>query len=129
MEFLLQHVNLLCVDLKKQSSFISFLFDVEIHFDKNLHYFLLGGTRFNLIQGYTASKGALAHFELRVQGAGDLNHFKQKFELYVYKTQSSELKTSFNQSSFEFEDPSGNLWKINSPNERIILPSRDATLM
>lgn len=115
MECTLHSVNLLCSDrsLNSMSSFISFLFDVEIKFDKNARFFFLDGVRFNLIECHGTFQSAYPAFELNVASPRDLSNFKQKFDLYLYKSQAAELKTSFNPSCFEFEDPSGNLWRIN----------------
>ena len=125
----LQGINLLCQDIQKQCAFISFLFDVEIHFDKNARFFYLGQTKFNLVQGFSKADGAHPHFELCVGKIEDLKNFKQKLELFTYKSQGSRPKTSFNQNTFEFEDPSGNLWRVNCGDEARSFRPPNTTLM
>ena len=114
MPFLLRNINLMCVDLHKLSAFVSFLFDVEIHFDSNIHYFFLGKTRFNLVQAHAPRQSIFSAFELCAESVADLKNFQRKFELFLYKSHTGELKASFTGGCFEFEDPSGNLWKISA---------------
>lgn len=121
MEFNFHSVNLLCSDLQSQCSFLSFVFDVEIMFDKEERFFLLGGVKFNLIESSGHVSNMIAPFELVTGCAQDLKDLKQKLELYAYKTGRQEVKSSFNSMSLEFEDPSGNLWKVNQNSET---PSR-----
>lgn len=115
MDCIIQGINILCSDIQLQSSFISFLFDVEINFDEDGEFFYLGGLRFNLVQSESAAPTKTPLVELRVSGTDDLSSFKQKYEFFLYKSQSDKiaaLKSSFNPEQFEFEDPNGNLWRI-----------------
>ncbi|MCO4754630.1 MAG: hypothetical protein KC478_09105 [Bacteriovoracaceae bacterium] len=122
-------VNIFCNDLQKESSFLSFLFDVEIHFDKEQTYFHLGGVRFNLLQALGSFVNPNPQFELTVSSVQDLKNFQQKFELYGYKSQGGQLKSSFSSGCFEFEDPCSNMWRLSLNAATTIQAPADTLLM
>lgn len=129
MECTFHSVNLLCADIHKQSSFISFMFDVEIQFAQGHQYAIIGGVRVNLIQATVGVQNTYPSFELSMPEKQDLKDFKQKLELYAYKSFASEAKYSLGETHIDFEDPCGNLWRVKSGSDAIVKDSADALLM
>lgn len=129
MDFTLHSINLPVNDLQSEASFISFLFDVEIKFDRGESFFYLAGARINLVKATSNQKSILPTIELCSMEAGSLENFKQKFELFSYKSGKTPLKSSFNSFGFEFEDPNGNLWRLRSTKQMIAGTNSEPTLM
>ncbi|MBC77689.1 MAG: hypothetical protein CME64_16915 [Halobacteriovoraceae bacterium] len=129
MECIFNALNLYCDDIKKESSFLGFMFDVEIRYENNQPFVLLGGIRFNLIQALGSFQNPNPQFELAVKDSHELNNFQQKYELFAYKSQSGTMKSSLNDGVFEFEDPCSNLWRIGVLNRKAVHSHKETPLM
>lgn len=129
MECIFNALNLYCDDIKKESAFLSFMFEAEVRYEQNQPFVFLGGVKFNLIQAMGSFKNPNPQFELSVKDKNELTNFQQKYELFAYKTQLKSMKSSLANGVFEFEDPCSNLWRIGVLSSSTTHLNRDVTLM
>lgn len=104
-------INLPCFDVRPMAAFLSSVFDAEIQESDGVKFFTMDGLRVNLLEGSTNTESLFPLIELRAISQDALRDFKQKYDLFVYKTEGFQDRANFSQNSFEFYDPCGNLWR------------------
>ena len=107
-------INLPCFDVRPMAAFLSSVFDTEIQEKDGMKFFTMNGLRINLLEGSSSAESLFPMLELSAINLDALRDFKQKYDLFVYKTKGFQDKSHFDGSSFEFKDPCGNLWRVQS---------------
>lgn len=100
-------------DKARALKFLTFVFDCEVLTDtKDIDYTVLGSTQLYFLETCDELVHAMPFCSFEVQEVEELENIKQKIQFFCYREELEVPSLKLTDSSIDFFDFDGNLWKI-----------------
>lgn len=116
MELKLGKIKLLTSDIKKLTSFLSFIFDEapNVLNDQNVYFNFLG-VQFHLVESKSSDSFQNSTICFECESLELLDVFKQKLEFYQYKSDTTCIKPKMLENTLLFTDTDQREWEFFVP--------------